>query len=176
MPADTIKDDYLNLPNPQNPFLTFTFYSLENNTIVPNTDSATTKWDLAFSGNKIRVNNVTSGPGIGGAFVYNGTFTELLGVPKDSTFKVDNYPSTYAITKASDASWYHLDSDGQGGGSNLITPIPGRILVIKTATGKYAKVEILNYYKGGVTPDANASNAVKADLQRFYTFKYCLSN
>jgi hypothetical protein len=33
-------------------------------------------------------------------------------------------------------------------------------------------VEILNYYKGGVTPDATASDNDKLTKQRFYTFRY----
>jgi hypothetical protein len=53
-----------------------------------------------------------------------------------------------------------------------LTPIPGRVLVIKTAKGKYAIVEILNYYKGGVTPAVSASDDIKLKTQRFYTFRY----
>jgi hypothetical protein len=44
--------------------------------------------------------------------------------------------------------------------------------VIRTANGKYAKVEILNYYKGGVTPDASASDDDKLKKQRYYKFRY----
>ena len=53
-----------------------------------------------------------------------------------------------------------------------ILKFPGRILVIRTATGKYAKIEILNYYKGGVTPDASASDNDKLTKQRYYTFRF----
>ena len=52
----------------------YSFFSLENNAWVSNNDSATTKWDLAFAGSTIRVNNQTSGPGNGGAFVFVGVF------------------------------------------------------------------------------------------------------
>ena len=44
--------------------------------------------------------------------------------------------------------------------------------MIRTATGKYAKIEILNYYKGGVTLPATASDADKLTKQRYYTFRY----
>jgi hypothetical protein len=44
--------------------------------------------------------------------------------------------------------------------------------MIRTASGKYAKLEILNYYKGGVTPPATASDAIKLSEQRYYTFRY----
>ncbi|MBU3714091.1 MAG: hypothetical protein FGM46_04000 [Ferruginibacter sp.] len=145
----------------------YSFYSLETNTWVPNKDSATTKWDLAFAGTTIRVNNQTSGPGNGGAYVYTGTFESLTSIPNDAIFAVDNHPLTYAIPKGSGAGWYNYD-----GPSNLVTAIPGKILVVRTASGKYAKVEILNYYRGGVTPSATAPTELKIKEQRFYTFRF----
>lgn len=150
----------------------YAFFSLETNTWISNADSATAKWDLAFSGTTIRVNNATGGPGNGGAFVYVGTFDGVSAVPVDSVFRVDNHPVSYAIPKGSGKGWYNYD-----GANNLLTPVPGRVLVIRTASGKYAKVEILNYYKGGVTPSATASDNVKINEQRYYTFRYtCQGN
>ena len=145
----------------------YSFFSLETGQWVNNSDSATNKWDIAFAGTTIRVNNQTSGPGVGGAFVYVGTFDALTSVPVDSTFRVDNHPTSYAIVKGSGKGWYNYDAV-----NNLLTQIPGRVLVIKTATGKYAKVEILNYYKGAVTPSATASDDVKINEQRYYSFRY----
>lgn len=144
----------------------FTFYSFETNSIVPNTDSNTTKWDIGMRGTTIITNNGTSGPGKGGAFVYVGTFDDLTSVPADSTFKVDAAPS-FAITAASNRGWYLYTPQ-----TNLVTPLPGRVLVIRTANGKYAKVEILNYYKGGTTPAATDPDALKIFSQRYYTFKF----
>lgn len=145
----------------------FTFYSLENNAVVPSTDSNSTKWDIAFRGTNIITNAGTSGPGAGGAFVYTGTFDELKTVPTDSTFKKDNAPTSYAITSGSNKGWYVYDPV-----NNLITPIPGRVLVIKTAKGNFAKVEIMNYYKGGSTPAPSASDDIKLKTQRYYTFRF----
>ena len=145
----------------------YTLYSLESNSTIPNTDSATTKWDIGFRGTTIITNSGNSGPGAGGAFVYTGTFSDLAQIPTDSTFRIDNAPAAYAIKTGSGNGWYSYN-----GATNLITPIPGRILVIRTASGKYAKVEIQNYYKGGVTPDATASDNDKLMKQRYYTFRY----
>jgi hypothetical protein len=145
----------------------FTFYSLENNAVVASSDSATNKWDIAFRGTTIITNSGNSGPAAGGAFVYIGLFADLNTIPADSTFKTDNAPSAYAIPLGSNKGWYVYDAV-----NNLVNPIPGRVLVIRTATGKYAKVEVLNYYKGGVTPAATASDAVKINEQRYYTFRY----
>lgn len=145
----------------------YTFYSLERNTIVPNTDSASTKWDIAFMATRIITNGGTSGTGLGGAFVYTGLFDGLTSIPTDSVFKTDNAPTSYAITTGSGKGWYNYD-----GLTNLITPLAGRVLVIRTASGKYAKMEILCYYKGGVTLAATASDADKLNKQRYYTFRF----
>jgi len=145
----------------------YTFYSLESNTVVVNADSATTKWDVGFRGTTIITNGGNSGPGAGGAFVYTGTFGDVSQIPTDSTFRTDNAPTAYAIRTGSGNGWYSYNPT-----TNLVTPIPGRILIIRTATGKYAKIEIQNYYKGGVTPDASASDNDKLTKQRYYTFRY----
>jgi hypothetical protein len=145
----------------------FTFYSLESNKIIDNSDSATTKWDLGFRGTTIITNGGTSGPGSGGAFIYIGTFSDLTQIAADSTFRIDNAPASYAVRTGSGNGWYYYN-----GATQIVTPIPGRILAIRTATGKYAKVEILNYYKGGVTLDASASDEEKLKKQRYYTFRY----
>ena len=145
----------------------FTFYSLENNKVIDNADSATAKWDIGLRGTTIIINSGTGGPGAGGAFVYTGTFADLTKISVDSVFRTDNAPTSYAIKTGSGNGWYSYN-----GATNLITPIPGRILVIRTASGKYAKVEIQNYYKGGVTPDATASDNEKLSKQRYYTFRY----
>ena len=144
----------------------FTFYSFESNSVVPNSDSNSTKWDIGVRGSTIITNGGTSGPGNGGAFVYVGTFDDLTAVPADSTFKVDAAPN-FAITAGSNKGWYLYTPQ-----TNLLTPLPGRVLVFRTATGKYAKVEILNYYKGGTTPAATDPDAVKIFTQRYYTFKF----
>ena len=145
----------------------YTLFSLESNSIIANTDSATSKWDVGFRGTTIITNSGNDGPGAGGAFVYTGTFADLTQIPTDSTFRTDNAPTAYAIRTGSGNGWYSYNP-----ATNLITPIPGRILVIRTASGKYAKIEIQNYYKGGVTPDATASDNEKLTKQRYYTFRY----
>lgn len=145
----------------------FTFFSLEQNKVMPSSDSATNKWDIGFRGTTIITNSGNSGPGQGGGFVFVGLFDDLATIPADSSFRVDNAPSSYAITSGSNRGWYVYN-----GATNLVTPIPGRVLVIRTATGKYAKVEILNYYRGGVTPDVSASDDTKLRNQRFYTFRF----
>jgi hypothetical protein len=134
--------------------------------LIASSDSATTKWDIAFRGTTILTNAGTSGPGAGGAFVQVGTFDALTTVSPDSTFKTDAAP-VYAITTGSGKGWYNYD-----GANNIITALPGRVLVIRTATGKYAKLEISNYYKKGTTPSASATDEEKLSSQRYYAFRY----
>jgi hypothetical protein len=144
----------------------FTFYSLETNSIITSTDSASNRWDLGFRGTTIITNSGSSGPGQGGAFVWTGLFADLKSIPADSTFRVDAAPN-YAIPVGSGRAWYTYSQAEQ-----LVRPIPGKILVIRTSSGKFAKVEILNYYKGGVTPAVTEPDSVKYKLQRHYTFRY----
>jgi hypothetical protein len=165
LPADTI----VGITPQGQPFGAgkFTFYSLEKNSIVANTDSASTKWDLAFNGTKILTNSGNSGSGLGGAFIQIGLFDELKTISSDSVFKTDNGPSSYAVTFGSGRGWYTYDPI-----KNLVTPLAGRVLVVRTASGKYAKVEIIAYYKGGATLAATAPDAEKITKQRYYTFRY----
>ena len=147
---------------------TTTYYSLVDNKEIPSADAASTKWDIAFSSTKILVNSGTSGPGIGGAFVYVGLFDALKTIPADSNFATDNAnAASFAIPLGSGKAWYTYD-----GMTTLVSPIAGRVLVIRTATGKFAKVEIISYYKGGVTLPASASVNDKLFKQRYYTFRY----
>jgi hypothetical protein len=147
---------------------TTTYYSLVDNKIITSTDAASTKWDIAFSSTKILVNSGTSGPGLGGAFVFKGLFDDLKTIPTDSSFATDNSnAASYAIPLGSGKAWYTYD-----GLTTLVSPIAGRVLVIRTANGKYAKIEILNYYKGGVTLASTASVNDKLFKQRYYTFRY----
>ncbi|MEO6489010.1 MAG: HmuY family protein [Ferruginibacter sp.] len=144
----------------------FSFFSIENNSLIPSTDSATSRWDIGFKGTTIITNAGTSGPGLGGAFVQIGTFDGLNTISPDSTFKMDAAP-VYAITTGSGKGWYNYD-----GANNLLTPLPGRVMVIRTSSGKFGKLEITNYYKKGVTPAASASDDEKLHNQRYYAFRY----
>lgn len=141
----------------------FAFYSIERNEAVPLSDSATNKWDIGFRGTTIITNGGTSGPGAGGAFVQRGvSFENYQTIPLDSTFRTDlNTIPSYAIPTGSGNGWYNYNP-----ATNIISPIPGNFIVVRTATGKYAKLEILSYYK-----DAPAS-PVATDVSRYYTFRF----
>ncbi len=144
----------------------FTFFSLKNRAIVPLADSATNNWDVAFRGTTILTNAGTSGPGMGGAYTHVGIFADVISFNADSTIRSDAAP-VYAIKTGSNKGWYVYD-----GPNNLITPIPGRVLMIRGAEGTLYKLEINNYYKGGLTPLTTATSAIKLSTQRYYNFRY----
>jgi hypothetical protein len=137
----------------------YTFYSFKNG-VIANTDSATLKWDVAFKATTILTNGGTSGIGQGGASVLSGIFDEVKTIPSTSTFAQDSKTS-YAIPTGSGKGWYNYD-----GANNLISPIAGKVLLIKTADGKYAKMEILSYYKGSPVSPTSSS------VSRYFTFRY----
>lgn len=139
----------------------FTLFSFKENAQVANTDSATTKWDVGFRGTTIIVNGGAIRSGQGAAYLHTGTFEELTTVPASATFAQDQSATQLAITTGSGKGWYNYNS-----ATNIISPIPGKLLVIKTGDGKYAKMEILSYYQNApAAPDQNS-------VQRYYTFRY----
>ena len=141
----------------------YTFFSFATGAIVANADSATSKWDLGFNGTTIILNSGTSGPGTAAAQVVLGIFGESNLAP-DNGYRQDNKLVTadpYAIKKGSGNGWYNYD-----GASNVITPIAGRVIMVQCANGKYAKMEILSYYKDAPAAPTNTS------IDRYYSFHY----
>lgn len=127
-----------------------------------------TEWDIAFRGTTIAINggvdtgsdNEPARNGNAGASIASGTFasiTDASGV----TFAQDA-DGAFAIPTGSDNGWYNYNPQ-----VNIVSAIPGKVLVIRTHDDKYAKVEILSYYK-----DAPAEPDGFVDESRFYTFNY----
>lgn len=137
----------------------YTFFSLKNNAIIPVSDSATTKWDIAFNTTTIIVNSGSSGPGTAAVQVYTGLFENLTSAPE--TGYLQDAASAKAISTGSGNGWYNYNST-----THVISAIPGRILVVKTNDDTYAKIEIISYYKGAPVAPVNT------DISRYYTFRY----
>ncbi len=137
----------------------FTFFSLKNNTVVALADSATTQWDVAFNSTTVLVNSGHSGPGEGSVQIYTGIFSDLSQAPENG-YKQDTEEET-AIPIGSGNGWYNYNST-----THVISAIPGRVLVFKTAQGKYAKMEIISYYKDF------PANPTSDNISRYYTFRF----
>jgi len=141
----------------------FTKFSFSENAIV-----TTDNWDIAFRGTTIIVNGgakigITDEPertGTGAVSIVSGTFSSVTTFPLAATFAQDG-ASTYAIPTGSGNGWYSYNSS-----TNIISPLAGKVFVVKTHDGKYAKFEILSYYQNApATPDATS-------VARYYTFNF----
>jgi hypothetical protein len=147
----------------------FTLFNFKTGQIVANADSATTKWDIGFRSTTIIVNGGTSGPGTVTAQVISGTLDALKEAPADG-YKSDNKNGSTAadrnaIPTGSGNGWYTYTQS-----TNTISPIAGKVIVVKTSDGRYAKMEILSYYKGA--PSSPSPEPAGADKDRYYTFQY----
>lgn len=139
----------------------YTFFSLRTNEVVPVADSASTDWDVAFRGTDIIINGGTSGPGDGAAQLIDGIFEEVLEAPENG-WMIDSETGP-AIPAGSGAGWYNYNPVAM-----VLTPAPGRIILVRTANGLYAKMRILSYYRGA--PD---SPTIDSEA-RYVTFEYLL--
>ena len=147
----------------------YTLFSFKTGQIIPNADSATTKWDIGFRATTIIVNGGTSGPGTTTAQVVSGTIDTILEAPADG-YKSDNknggtLAERNAIVTGSGNGWYTYVPS-----TNLISPIAGKVIVVKTTEGRYAKFEILSYYKGA--PTNPSPEPAGTDKDRYYKFRY----
>lgn len=145
----------------------FTFYSLREGTVVPVADSASTKWDLAFKSTTILVNGGASGPGRGGVVVLEDTsFAAVTEAPPADGYVVDQGTdkNETAIRGGAGNGWYAYDF-----ATGIVSPRPV-VLAVRTADGRYAKVQVESYYLGAPSPDEITPDAGF----RFYTFRYLL--
>ena len=156
----------------------FAFFSFKTGALVAHSDSATANWDLGFNGVTIIVNSGTSGPGHTTAFIQSGLFSDLKTAPEtgyksDATTnnKTELYsqtgtdkiaiPSTLSINGAASTGWANYNST-----TRVVSPISGKVILVKTGDNRYAKMEILSYYK-----DAPAA-PTQTSLPDYYTFRY----
>jgi hypothetical protein len=146
----------------------FTYFSLRENRIITNADTLTNKWDIAFREFFIKINGGTSATGGGNAaaIIANSTFEAYTAIPANETGWLQDNAPAFAINPAP-GGWYTYNTT-----TFIALPIPGKIFVLRTADGRYAKMEITSFYRNGVTPDASASPATKALNQFFYQFRF----
>jgi hypothetical protein len=142
------------------------FSFVSNDTVTVTDPEHSSAWDLAFQRYRIKTNSGLSGSGLGGAansyMKGQSGFDALKAVPDTSTFAVDEEISvaiimgyaTYVVNPLL-YTWFSLEFSAQG---TQIIPSDD-IYIIKTSTGKYAKVWFKSYY--------SATN-----LSGYVTFQY----
>lgn len=140
----------------------FTLFSLRDSSIVSNSDSLTTKWDIGFAGTTIITNSGVRGPGQGGVIILKDIDFNSVTEAPETGYRIENSLTDLAIPTGSGNGWYNYDPQ-----THVVSPIPGRVIIIRTADGKYAKLQIISYWKG---------NPQQIDpyqhKERYYTFKY----
>lgn len=122
-------------------------------------------WDIAFRATQIIVNGgakigIADEPNRAGnasLSIVSNTFSEVLEAPVDERFKQDT-DGVYALPTGNGNGWYNYSFT-----THIISPIAGKILVVKTHNGHYAKIEILSYYK---IPQDMSSDS------QYFTFNY----
>lgn len=140
----------------------YIYLSLATGKEVPASDAKTEQWDLAFSKTTIVVNGGTSGPGKVAAQVLEKPFDQISEAPKDGY--ITDGESGNAIPGGSGNSWYKYDMS-----VHAILPIVGRTILVKTSTGKFAKIEIISYYKG-------APEEVPTEEASYFTLRYSIAD
>jgi hypothetical protein len=113
----------------------FTFYNIEMGTVVVNADSASSKWDFGMRFEKFIINSNASGPGTAQVQIKDGVFDALNTAP-ETGYAYDTTATQLAI-KGND--WYNYDPI-----TRSFSPKAGKVFFFKTASNKYAKIEMLS--------------------------------
>ena len=149
-------------PPPAPPTITgdYTKFRFAEGTVVEGDD-----WDIAFRSTSIIFNggvaSHSSQPnrtGNAAVYIIDGTMEDISSV--DESLLLQDWATSTAIIDdmgIQQMGWCVYDF-----ATNMISPIAGKILVVRTHDNKYAKIEILNFY------DAAFSNVYGG----FYTFNY----
>ncbi|MEZ5027126.1 MAG: HmuY family protein [Chitinophagales bacterium] len=140
---------------------TFQYFSFVTGDTIPAADSSTTNWDIAFKGTTVILNSGISGTGNAGVVILDAIFSEVTEAPTTGYAQDSN--SSLAIPAGSNNGWYNY----AGPPNHTITPLAGKVFVIRTALGNYAKMEFISYYKG-----APAEPNGLTDESRYFTIRY----
>ncbi len=124
----------------------YNFFSFETATEITPADSATNKWDFAMRFETFIVNSNASGPGNAGVQIVNQAFDAVTSAPATG-YRYDTTVSQKAIKGA---DWYNYNPT-----TRSFSPIAGKTFIFRTATGKYAKLEVLS-----ADPTDDAGNLV----------------
>ena len=108
------------------------FFSFSTGNKVAVSDSNSTKWDFAMRFETFLVNSNASGPGNAGVQILNTPFDNVTTAPESGY----RYDTTVAQKAIKGLDWYVYVG-------RSFSPIAGRTFVFRTATNKYAKLEIL---------------------------------
>ncbi|MFN8242835.1 MAG: HmuY family protein [Ferruginibacter sp.] len=112
----------------------YTFFSFQNDQVVANSDSASTKWDFGLRFTTFILNSHTYGPGNAAAILQNSIYSNVAVAPADG-YAYDTTASQKAIK---DGSWYDYNVT-----THAFTPKAGQTFIFRTADNHYVKMELL---------------------------------
>jgi len=138
------------------PFMDF-YYHLKTGTKITDTvaSAKTSGWDIGFTGiynSMIVINNGTDpkspgygGPGKGLIIAVEKTYAQVTEAPDLAQMKAGNlsFVGWDAYPQPDNRGWYFYDLK-----THISVPVKGRTFILLTASGKFAKLEMLNIYKG----------------------------
>ena len=150
----------------------FTFYSLRTGEVVQ--DSNSTAWDIGLKNAGFEIfiitNGGVSGPGNGGAILLDMDIDEVVEVPSDDQFATDTEES-YAINPAPGGWWIYTGTEITP--NHAVLPKDPHTILVRTADGGYAKLEVVSYYQGN--PDTSSpdfANFQTRPASGYFTFNY----
>lgn len=175
-------------------------FSLDYKKEQPATYAKTSLWDISLSGlynsflggnnNSDIVNSGYQGPGKGGVTIVEKAFDDVTAIPADADFKTGK--GLIGTDKngnfSDDIGWYLYDFGGTTVGDGSDTKVhvayalgsalkladgstlAARTVIVKTATGDYAKIKMISCYKDIFTPDQMLTNSP----HMYFTFEYVI--
>lgn len=141
-PSVTVTDS-IEIPFSSN---NYTLYSFKDSSIVPNSDSATSKWDFGIRFVSIIANSHASGPGNAGVITQQGIFDNFMQAP-ESGYSYDTTTTNLAIDAGETTGWYNYNPT-----THAFSPKAGQFFVFRTADNHYVKMEITDVTYAGYTP------------------------
>ncbi len=147
------------------------FFSFATHAIVDSSKKLTDEWDICFDNiynSFVKANNPgkatppgPEGTGRGALVVVKTPFDNVTEAPADEVFNASDSYAAWDGTPPSHIGWYNYDME-----KHVMRTIAGRTIVIRTAKGKYAKLEMVSLYKG------NPENPTTTSPAPYLTFRY----
>lgn len=159
MPGDTLASMGSGVDGKEmRPFygITFNFSTRQTRVIKTAADSAqylkNADWDIAFTkeyNSYVVANNGTvagtpgyGGPGVGRILIIEAPYDQVHTAPSDEEFE-RNGVAGVGWDSGSGYGWYFYSLN-----NHIAVPIKNRTFIVKTADGRFAKLALLNIYKG----------------------------
>lgn len=133
----------------------------------------TTDWDIAFTGpynSEVYVNNAhySYNPGYGGeatgtaVVLLHQAYESVIEAPDDATFDQSDVTKIGWASSAGSNGWFNYSLN-----THIMQALPNRTYAVRLPDGKYAKLQLINAYKGN--PPAVTDMNWPAP---YYTFRY----